>query len=82
MITINLGKAKTIAHEVRRRARDEEFKPLDVKVTIPSEATQAEDQRQVVRNNDDALQVRIEDSSTPEELAVIIAPSLSMLEAN
>ncbi len=38
MITINLDKAKTIAHEKRRAARSAEFAPLDIKATIPSEA--------------------------------------------
>ena len=29
MITINIDKAKTIAHDKRRAAREEEFKPYD-----------------------------------------------------
>ena len=29
MITINIDKAKTIAHDIRRAARAEEFKPHD-----------------------------------------------------
>ena len=37
-IGLNLNKAKEIAHEVRRAKRAEEFAPLDIKVTIPSEA--------------------------------------------
>ena len=49
MIVINVDKAKGIAHEVRRAKRAEEFAPLDVKATIPSEATAAEEARAVIR---------------------------------
>ena len=49
MITINIDKAKGIAHEVRRAKRAEEFAPLDVKATIPSEATAAEEARATIR---------------------------------
>ena len=50
MITINIDKAKAIAHDIRRAARAEEFKPLDVKATIPAEAAEAEAARQAVRD--------------------------------
>ena len=49
MIVINVDKAKGIAHEVRRAKRAEEFAPLDVKATIPSEATAAEEARATIR---------------------------------
>ena len=49
MIVINVDKAKGIAHEVRRAKRAEEFAPLDVKATIPSEATAAEEARAAIR---------------------------------
>ena len=49
MITINIDKAKAIAHDVRRAARAEEFKPLDVQATIPSQAAAAEAAREAVR---------------------------------
>ena len=48
-IGINIDKAKQIAHDLRREARAQEFAPLDRKATIPSEAAQAEEQRQQVR---------------------------------
>jgi len=38
MITVNIDKAKAIAHDKRRAARAAEFAPLDIKATIPSEA--------------------------------------------
>jgi hypothetical protein len=60
MITININKAKAIAHDVRRAARTEEFKPLDVKATIPSEAAQAETDRQAVRDKYATMQVAID----------------------
>ena len=50
MITINLDKAKGIAHDIRRAKRSEEFAPLDIKATIPSEAVAAESARQVIRD--------------------------------
>ena len=68
MITINIDKAKTIAHEVRRAARTEEFKPLDVKATIPSEAVAAEAERQAVRDKYAAMQVAINGAETPEQI--------------
>ena len=68
MITINIDKAKTIAHAVRRAARAEEFKPLDVKATIPSEATAAEAARQVVRDKYAAMQTAIDLATTTDEI--------------
>ena len=60
MITINITKAKAIAHDVRRAARAEEFKPLDVKATIPSEAAQAETDRQAIRDKYATMQAAID----------------------
>ncbi len=68
MITINIDKAKTIAHDIRRAARAEEFAPLDIKATIPSEAEAAEAARQAVRDKYAAIQQSIESASTPEEI--------------
>ena len=60
MITINITKAKNIAHDARRTARSAEFAPLDIKATIPSEAAAAEAARQVVREKYAALQADID----------------------
>ena len=60
MITININKAKAIAHDVRRAARAEEFKPLDVKATVPSEAAQAETDRQAIRDKYATMQAAID----------------------
>ena len=68
MITINIDKAKTIAHDKRRKARSAEFAPLDIKATIPSEATAAETARQVIRDKYSAMQTAIDSASTVDEI--------------
>ena len=68
MITININKAKTIAHDKRREARSAEFAPLDIKATIPSEATAAEAARQVIRDKYATMQTAIDAASTVDEI--------------
>jgi hypothetical protein len=68
MITINIDKAKTIAHDKRRDARSAEFAPLDIKATIPSEAAAAEAARQVIRDKYAAMQVAIDSATTTDEI--------------
>ena len=68
MITINIDKAKTIAHDKRREARSVEFAPLDIKATIPSEATAAEAARQAIREKYAAMQTAIDSATTPDEI--------------
>ena len=68
MITINIEKAKTIAHNKRREARSTEFAPLDVKATIPSEAVAAEAARQVIRDKYAAMQAAIDAAATTNEI--------------
>ena len=72
MITINIDKAKTIAHDKRREARSAEFAPLDIKATIPSEATVAETARQVVRDKYAAMQAAIDSASTVDEIKAVM----------
>lgn len=72
MITINIDKAKNIAHDIRRAKRSEEFVPLDVQATIPSQATAAEAARQVVRDKYAAMQTEINAAATPEEIKVAL----------
>jgi len=67
-ITINIDKAKGIAHDKRREARSAEFAPLDIKATIPSEATAAEAARQAVREKYAAMQTAIDSASTVDEI--------------
>lgn len=68
MITVNLDKAKTIVHDIRRAKRTAEFSPLDIKVTIPSEAAAAEAARQAVREKYAAMQAAIDAASTTDEI--------------
>jgi len=68
MITINITKAKNIAHDARRTARSAEFAPLDIKATIPSEATAAEAARQAVRDKYAAMQTAIDAAATVGEI--------------
>ncbi len=72
MITINIDKAKTIAHDKRREARSAEFAPLDIQATIPSEATVAETARQVVRDKYAAMQAAIDSASTIDEIKAVM----------
>lgn len=77
MITINIDKAKAIAHEKRRAARDAEFAPLDVKATIPSMAKQAETEREAVRVKYAAIQATIDAATTVEQIKAAMQVSLS-----
>ena len=71
-IVINIDKAKEIAHDMRRVKRSEEFAPLDLKVTIPSEATAAEAARQAVREKYATIQNNIDIASDVAELKTIV----------
>ena len=71
-ITINLTKAKSIAHDVRRAERAKEFAPLDVKATIPSEAEAAEAARQSVRDKYAEMQTAIDAATTVDEIKAVM----------
>jgi len=71
MITININKAKVIAHVNRRLARAEEFKPYDeiIMKQIPgNSAAEAEAARQVIRDKYAVMQAAIDSASTVEEV--------------
>ena len=72
MITIDLNKAKTIAHDKRRAARAAEFAPLDLKATIPFEAAWAEEERQAVREKYATVQTQIEAAADVAALKTIV----------
>ena len=72
MITINVDKAKGIAHEVRRAKRTEEFAPLDIKATIPSEAAAAEEARAAIRAKYAAIQADIDAAADVDSLKTIV----------
>ena len=72
MITINIDKAKTIAHDKRREARSAEFAPLDIKATIPSEAAAAEEARAAIRAKYAAMQTAIDAATTVDEIKGVL----------
>ncbi len=72
MIVINIDKAKDIAHDKRREARSAEFAPLDIKATIPSEATAAEAARQAIRDKYATMQNAINAATTVEEIKTVM----------
>jgi len=75
MITINLDKAKFIAHDKRRAARAEEFKPYDevIMKQIPgNDAAIAEAARQQIRSKYADMQVAIDAAASADELKTIL----------
>ena len=75
MISINITKAKAIAHDMRRAARSEEFKPHDevIMKQIPGvDALAAEASRQAIRDKYSAMQTAIDTAATPDEIKVAL----------
>jgi hypothetical protein len=70
MITINIGKAKVIAHDMRRKARAEEFKPHDMALAaqIPGQMEGAELARQAIRDKYVIMQTAIDTATTVDEI--------------
>lgn len=70
MITINIDKAKTIAHQLRREARAKEFEPYDDAIAkqIPGQMEGAESARQAIRDKYVAVQAAIDAATTPEQI--------------
>jgi hypothetical protein len=70
MITINVTKAKAIAHNIRRAARSEEFKPYDDAIAkqIPGQAESAETARVAIRAKYAAMQTAIDAASTVDQI--------------
>lgn len=75
LININLNKAKEIAHQKRRIARAEEFKPYDeiIAKQIPGITfDEAEAARQVIREKYAILQTQIDAAQNSEELKALL----------
>jgi hypothetical protein len=75
MISIDMTKAKDIAHEKRRAARAEEFKPYDevIMKQIPGvSAQQAEASRQAIREKYATMQTQMDAAQTPEQLKTLL----------
>jgi hypothetical protein len=71
MIIVNMDKAKSIAHDMRRSARSEEFKPHDevIMKQIPGvDAQAAEAARQAIREKYTVIQANIDAAITPDEI--------------
>jgi ERCC4-type nuclease len=71
MITINITKAKVIAHDKRREARAEEFKPYDevIMKQIPGvDSTAAEAARAAIRTKYSTMQSAIDEASTVDAI--------------
>jgi hypothetical protein len=75
MITINIDKAKSIGHDMRRAARAEEFKPYDDANAkqIPGQMEGAEAARQAIRDKYVAVQTAIDAATTPEQIKAALA---------
>ncbi len=75
MITINIDKAKAIAHDKRRAARAEEFKPYDevIMKQIPgNDAVQSEVARQAIRDKYADIQTNIDSANNIDALKQIV----------
>ena len=71
MITVNISKAKAIAHDIRRQARANEFKPYDevIMKQIPgNDYVQAEAARAEIRAKYTEMQTAIDSASTVDEI--------------
>lgn len=75
MIQINMTKAKAIAHDARRAARNKEFEPFDAIIMkqIPgNDVAAAEAARQAIREKYAALQAEMDAAQTPEQLKALM----------
>jgi hypothetical protein len=70
MITVNIEKSKAIAHDKRREARSEEFKPYDEAIAkqIPGQMEGAEAARAAIRTKYADMQTAIDAASTVDEI--------------
>jgi len=79
MITINLIKAKTISHNIRRQKRAEEFDPLDqvIMKQIPgTDVAAVEAERQTIRDKYTTIQTTIDAAENSNELLNIVNSTL------
>ena len=74
-ITVNINKVKNIAHDLRRKKRDDLFAPYDniIMKQIPgNDYTAAEQARADIRAADSIVQQNINSAITPEEIKQIL----------
>ena len=74
MITINITKAKEVAHQKRRDARSKEFAPHDEVIAkqIPGQSQQAEQSRQAIREKYIVIQQDIDASKNIDALKQVL----------
>lgn len=74
MITINVTKAKVIAHDIRRVARSAEFAPYDEAIAkqIPNQMENAEAARAVIRTKYAVMQTAIDAATTIDEIKAVM----------
>ena len=75
MITINIDRAKTISHEIRRHRRAAEFEPLDQVIMrqIPgTDIPAVEAERQVIRDRYTQIQTAIDAAQNVDQLLTIV----------
>lgn len=74
MITVNVTKAKVIAHEKRREARDTEFKPYDDAIAkqIPGQVEGAEAARVLIRAKYTTMQEAIDAATTIDQIKAVL----------
>jgi len=74
MIVVNIDKAKSIGHEIRRDKRSKEFAPYDNAIAkqIPGEIEGAEQARQIIRDKYSVIQNQIDVAETPEEIKIAL----------
>lgn len=76
MITVDMTKAREIAHRLRRQARDVEFAPFDnvISKAIPGQTEGAEAARQAIREKYARIQVAIDAAQTVGDLNMALKP--------
>jgi hypothetical protein len=75
MITINLTKAKTISHTIRRQHRAAEFDPLDQVIMrqIPgTDVVAIEAERQLIRDKYAEIQINIDSAQDNNQLLAVL----------
>jgi hypothetical protein len=71
MIQINIEKAKSIAHDVRRLAREKEFAPLDKSISAQIPGTDfvaLENERAGIRQKYSVIQLDIDSANTADQI--------------
>jgi hypothetical protein len=74
MITINITKAKAVAHDLRRAARSVEFQPYDEAIAkqIPGQAEGAEAARATIRTKYAEMQTAIDAATTTDQIKAVL----------